>query len=121
MWHISLSVVLCTIIMEVTPENKQLTDIATKNIGDIVSIALEHRAPHKALVIYDTENELTRILTAAYRNVLPDALFLDFNTLTKDEIIAQFDALSPRDLVVLIQSSDFRLNQFRDNLISLFV
>ncbi len=86
---------------------------ATKNVGDILSIAIEHAPPHKALVIYDTENELTEILTTAYRTALPEAEFIDFNTRTKEEIISLFDSLSPRDLVVLIQSSDFRLNEFR--------
>jgi hypothetical protein len=45
--------------------------------------------------------------------VLPDALFIDFNSVPKEEIISAFDSLSPRDLVVLIQSTDFRLNEFR--------
>ncbi len=99
--------------MNVNSNKKELVAQATKNIHDIVTIALEHSAPHRALVVYDTENELTQILTAAYRIVLPEAEFIDFNSQTKDEIIAAFDALAPRDLVILIQSSDFRLNEFR--------
>lgn len=94
----------------------QLHDLlltATKNVGDIVSLAIEHKPPHKALVIYDTENGLTRILTEAYKVVLPDAECIDFNTTTKEVIIAKMDALQPKDLVVLIQSTDFRLNEFR--------
>ncbi len=94
-------------------QTEKLIAKATQNITDIVTIAIEHRAPHKALIVYDTENELTQILTQAYRNVLPDATFIDFNTRTKEEIIESFDLLVPRDLVVLIQSSDFRLNEFR--------
>lgn len=90
-----------------------LTHTASKNVGDIIATAIEYATPHKALVVYDTESGLSRILTEAYRNVLPDALFLDFTTLTKEEVISAFDALAPRDLVVLIQSTDFRLNQFR--------
>ncbi|QQR65232.1 hypothetical protein IPH92_01465 [Candidatus Kaiserbacteria bacterium] len=90
-----------------------LTEKATKNVRDMVTVALLHTHPHKALVVYDTENELSEIITDAYRNVLPDAQFIDFNTHTKDEIIALFDALAPRDLVILIQSTDFRLNEFR--------
>jgi aminopeptidase len=87
---------------------------ATQNVRDTVTIALEHNpSTHRALVIYDTENGLTRIITEAYRNVLPGAQFVDFNTHTKEEIIGLFGALSPRDLVVLIQSTDFRLNEFR--------
>lgn len=86
---------------------------ATTNIRDMVTLALEHTSDKKVVVIYDTENELTQIITEAYRKVLPEATFLDFNSRSKEDIIATFDALSPRDLVVLIQSTDFRLNEFR--------
>lgn len=95
------------------PESTTLIERATKNITDILTIAIEHKPPQKAVVIYDTDNELTNIITAGYRNALPGATFVDFNTKSKEEIIAIFDSLSPRDLVVLIQTTDFRLNQFR--------
>jgi aminopeptidase len=94
-------------------ERATLLQTATKNIGDILTIAIEHDASKRALVIYDTENELTTILTDAYRALLPEARFVDFHTRTKEEIIALFDELAPRDLVVLIQTGDFRLNEFR--------
>lgn len=93
-----------------------LTDLhikAVHNITDTLTIALEYAPPHKALVIYDAEHPLTCLLTDAYRVALPDAEFVDFNTLTKEDVIARCDALAPRDLVVLIQSTDFRLNEFR--------
>ncbi len=92
---------------------KNLIEKATINVCDILNIAIQHTELHKALVVYDTENELTNIMVQAYRNALPDAEFIDFNTRTKEEIIAKFNALSPRDLVVLIQTRDFRLNEFR--------
>ncbi len=93
--------------------NAELLQLATKNIGDMVTLALEHKSPERALVVYDTQNGLTDILTAAYRTVLPHAQFIDFDTVTKEEVIAAFDGLSPRDLVVLIQTSSFRLDDFR--------
>ncbi len=86
---------------------------ATTHIQNIVYHALEHNDSQQALVIFDTENGLTNILTAAYRVALPTATFIDFATVTKDEIIAACDALAPKDLVVLIQSSNFRLDEFR--------
>ena len=95
------------------PDTSTLTEKATTNVRDTLSLALEHQEPHKAVIIYDTEHELTRILTEAYRNTLPDATFIDFNTRTREEIIALFDTLAPRDLVILIQTNDFRLNEFR--------
>ncbi len=94
-------------------DTTSLVEKAIENVRDIVTHALEYSSPARALVVFDDENGLTRIITEAYRTVLPDAQFLDFNAHTKEEIISAFDSLSPNDLVVLIQSTDFRLNEFR--------
>jgi aminopeptidase len=101
----------CTDTM--TPDTKVLIEKATTHIRDTLSIAIEHDASHRALIVYDTDQEFSRILTDAYRQALPEGTFVDFNRHTREEIIALFDTLSPRDLVVLIQSNDFRLNEFR--------
>ncbi len=95
--------------------NKDLVELATKNVCDIIALAIGHKPENgeRALVVYDTENGLTNILTAAYRTALPHAQFVDFATVTKEEAILLFDALSPLDLVVLIQTSSFRLDDFR--------
>ena len=93
--------------------NPTLIALATKNISDIVQLSIEHKAEEKALVIFDTQYGLTNILTEAYRNALPDARFIDFDTLEKSQIIEAIDAMQPNDLVVLIQSSNFLLNEFR--------
>lgn len=90
-----------------------LVELATKNVRDILNISIKHDKTGKALVIYDAQYGLTDILTAAYRDVLPDAEFINFDTVTKDEIVKMFDALSPNDLVVMIQSTNFRLDEFR--------
>lgn len=96
-----------------TDKLNTLTARATENIRDVLSIALEYTHPARAVVIYDTENGLTRLLTDAYRIALPDATFIDFATQTKDALIATCAELAPNDLVVLIQSSNFRLDEFR--------
>jgi len=104
----------CVQVMnEITIDTEALTFKAAENVRDILTYAVEHTSDHKALVVYDTKDPLARILTDAYRWVLPDATYIDFDAHTKEEIIAAFTSLSPRDLVVLIQSSDFRLNEFR--------
>lgn len=90
-----------------------LIPLATKHVSDIINLSLLHKPTEKALVIYDTHYGLTQILTAAYRVALPDAQFIDFDTLTKEEVIAACDAMQPSDLVVLIQSSNFLLDAFR--------
>jgi len=93
--------------------NQELLATATKNVTDVLTLAIEHRAPDRALVVYDTRHGLTDIMTAAYRNALPDARFIDFDKTSKEEILAAFDEMSPKDLVVLIQSSNFLLDAFR--------
>ena len=93
--------------------NPTLVTLATQNISDIVQLSIEHKAEEKALVIFDTKYGLTNILTQGYRNALPDARFIDFDTLEKSEIIKAIDEMQPNDLVVLIQSSNFLLNEFR--------
>lgn len=90
-----------------------LTAEAAKNAKDILTLSIKHQGSEKALVIYDTQCGLAQILTEAYRIALPKAEFVDFDSLSKEEILEKINALVPRDLVVLIQSSNFRLNEFR--------
>ncbi len=90
-----------------------LLKTAEKNVNDIVSVAIDYREPHAAMVVYDSQSELSRTLTRAYRNCLPQASFIDFEAVPDEEILAAFERLAPSDLVVLIQSMSFRLNDFR--------
>ena len=91
-----------------------LTQKARDNVSDILSICIKHdKVKERALVIYDTDFGLTNILTAAYREALPEAQFVHFNTSSKEEILGLFSSLVPGDLVVLIQSTNFLLNDFR--------
>lgn len=92
-----------------------LISIASKNIKDILdfSIKFEQGGTNKALVVYDTDNGLTNILVAAYRAALPEAKFVDFASVDKQTIMAEFDQLVANDLVVMVQSSNFRLDDFR--------
>ncbi len=91
----------------------ELVSLTTKNVGDMINIALEHTSNHNAVVIFDTDTELTQIITEGYRNALPEARFINFSETPKEDVILAFDSLLPHDLVVLIQSTDFRLNEFR--------
>jgi len=87
---------------------------ASQNIQDILKYSIKFDpAIHSSLVVFDTQDELTKIITAAYKIALPGAKFLDFDTTDKQQIIAEFDALKPYDLVILIQTGSFRLDEFR--------
>lgn len=88
-------------------------DTAATHVGDIVRICFEHASPQRSLVVYDTRTGLSRALLAAYRRALPDARFLDFDQAGPDAVLAAFRQMAPRDLVVLVQSTNFRIDAFR--------
>jgi aminopeptidase len=87
--------------------------LAEKNVRDLLAMALEYAPPHKALVVFDKGCELSLMLAEAYRRALPDALLIDFDAVAADDILPEFTKLAPHDLVVLIQSSSFRLEAYR--------
>jgi aminopeptidase len=86
---------------------------AEKHLHDILTLAIQHTNTHSALVVFDTQSDLAITLTAAYRRCLPTAVFIDFDAVTPEAIFAEFAKLVPSDLVVLIQSTNFRLEAFR--------
>jgi aminopeptidase len=96
-------------------QTEELTQKATQNINDILSFSIKFdiNGDSKALVIYDTQNGLTDIITEAYKNSIPNARFIDFDTLDKESALKEFRKMNPNDLVVLIQTGNFRLDDFR--------
>jgi aminopeptidase len=86
-------------------------DQAEKNLRDILTLSIEHT--RFAIVVWDGQCDLSIALTCAYRRCLPDATFINFNNVTPEVVLAAFERLSPSDLVVLIQSTSFRLDAFR--------
>ncbi|OGT69670.1 MAG: hypothetical protein A3J38_04940 [Gammaproteobacteria bacterium RIFCSPHIGHO2_12_FULL_45_9] len=95
------------------PLSKEAIDVAERHLRDILSLAIMHSPEKTALVVSDSQCPLAVTLTDAYRRCLPTARFIDFYAVTPEEVIAAFAALVPFDLVVLIQSTSFRLNAFR--------
>lgn len=87
--------------------------VAEKNLNDILTHVFKHAAPHKTVVVFDTGCELASALTQAYMRCLPDAQFIDFGKYTPDAVLDVFAGLVALDLVVLIQSTNFRLEAFR--------
>jgi aminopeptidase len=88
-------------------------DAATSHLRKVLDIAVEHGPAQRALVVHDIRTGLARALTEAYRRNLPEGEFLDFDSVTPDAVLARFRALAPKDLVVLVQSTNFRLEAFR--------
>ncbi len=88
-------------------------DTAQKHLSDILALAIEHQPQASALVVSDAQCSLAITLNAAYRQCLPNARFMDFDAVTADDILAAIDLLAAGDLVVLVQSTSFRLEAFR--------
>jgi hypothetical protein len=88
-------------------------DGATAHLRDVLAFALEHGPAQRALVVFDRRTGLSRALVEAYRRNLPDADFIDFDGVTPDIVLAAFQAYAAGDLVVLVQSTNFRLDGFR--------
>ena len=93
--------------------SETLIATAANHLQDILSLAVQYSPQHTALIIYDTQCPLAIALTTAYQRILPTAVYMDFETLSAKEILSAFKQLSPSDLVILIQSTSFRLNDFR--------
>jgi aminopeptidase len=87
--------------------------IAEQNVADLLTQVFHHTNEHQAVVVFDTNCELARTLTEAYRHCLPDAQFIDFATHTPEAVLGVFASLAAADLVVLVQSTSFRLEAFR--------
>ena len=87
---------------------------AIKNIRDILNTCIQHDVVNEsALVVYDENSGLAQILLAAYRETLPHAQFVNFDKSNKEQVLAEFAKLKAKDLVVMIQSTNFLLNEFR--------
>lgn len=86
---------------------------AERHLRDILALAFEHTPQHKAMVVFDTQCDLATALAKAYRRCLKAATFIDFDSVQPQAILDAFETLKPADLVVLIQSTNFRLEAFR--------
>lgn len=93
--------------------HEDLILLAAKNLSDILRDAIRIRQDEHALIIFDTHAPLAQIITEGYRRAIPHGEFLDFDSVTPDDVQQRIIALKPHDLVVLVQSTNFRLNEFR--------
>ena len=88
-------------------------EAAAAHLHDVLALVVEHGPAQRALVVYDTRSDLARALAEGYRRNLPGGQFIDFDATTAAEVLAAFKRMAASDLVVLIQSTNFRLEAFR--------
>jgi aminopeptidase len=86
---------------------------ATTHLTNVLRDAIKLTPAETALVIFDEQCDLTKDLSEAYRRALPNGQFLNFDQTEPDQVIARVNDMKPGDLVVLVQSTNFRLNEFR--------
>lgn len=87
--------------------------LAARHVRDILALSLEHAPPARSLLVFDTGCILSRSLAEAWRRNLPESPCLDFGVVGPEAVLAAFAPLVPGDLVVLIQTTSFRLDAFR--------
>lgn len=92
---------------------QDIAELGAGHLAGVLDVVFEHGAKDRALVVFDRNCELACALTDSYRRCLPHARFLDFEHLGATATLAAFDDLRRGDLVVLIQSTSFRLDEFR--------
>lgn len=87
--------------------------LAEHHLRDILNLAFEHTSQQAAVVVYDLRCALAETLMLAYRTCLPQARFIDFDAETPDTILSALHSLTASDLVILVQSTNFRLEAYR--------
>lgn len=95
------------------PNMQTLINKAGAHSKTLLSEVFMHTDTHKAVIVYDTNSTLSNILAKAYRVNLPQATYINFHESTPEEIRTVFDRLVALDMVILIQSTNFRLDAFR--------
>lgn len=93
--------------------SETLAERAKKNVQTIVRDIFEISEENRSLIVFDTQSELSRALAEGYRHAIPNGTFISFDETEPEEIIAEMNQLTKGDFVALIQTTNFRLNEFR--------
>lgn len=93
--------------------NAETNHFLTQSLQEILENVFDHHKPSRALLVYDDDSPLATCLARAYQKVLPDEIHLNFSENSKEFILETINLLKPGDLVILVQSSSFRLDAFR--------
>ncbi len=95
-----------------TPTHQNIA-LGSQHLRDILAMVFTHTEQQAALVVFDQQSELAQTLTAAYRLCLPTAQFMNFDATSPQAVLETLAPLQAADLVILIQSTNFRLEAFR--------
>lgn len=99
--------------LHTSDDTEELIRKTQRYLSGLLSEVFHHTDQHSAVVVYDTRCLISSILSEGYKRCLPYARLIDFDAHQPEEVRALLEALHPSDLVVLIQSTSFRLDAFR--------
>lgn len=88
-------------------------DLALKAVSIMVNEAIKQTPEEGMWILADDESPLSRVIASAYREVFPWAVYRAWDAEQPDLIKEEIRALKPGTLVVLVQSTNFRLDAFR--------
>jgi len=90
---------------------KATKDILEKNM----TINIKPYSDNEVLLIYDLESPLSILVSNAYIENLKNikSEIIDINTVNKEELIKRLWNLKEYSTVILVQSTNFRLDNFR--------
>lgn len=88
-----------------------------QNLADILTNQFGMTKDTGVMIIHDTQSPLSRMVTQAYENVLrkhASTFFVDFDANPPEVILKEIETkLKPKDIVVLVQSTSFRVSVYR--------
>jgi aminopeptidase len=99
-----------------TDDDLQLVYRAQKYVRAILHDSLHLQPSERLYILYDEDVELTKIIASAYATMGEEhekLEFTHFHQHTPEEILEHLATLKANDCVVLIQSQQFRLNEYR--------
>ncbi|QQR93096.1 MAG: hypothetical protein IPJ89_02560 [Candidatus Iainarchaeum archaeon] len=88
------------------------------HLHEMVFSLFKVKSKQNVVIIHDQQSPLSKIVTQGYRDALKEhgstlTHFWDFDAFTSEQLIEKINALKEGDLVVLVQSSSFRVSVYR--------
>lgn len=84
-----------------------------KNTSDILFKHMKITRDTNVVIFYDNESKLASALSQSYARHLIHPQLVEFPDYTEDEVTTIINTLHKGDLVILVQSTSFRMSKFR--------
>lgn len=84
-----------------------------QNVHDILEKNMLMKPDQRLMVIYDDKSLLSRMISEAYLKAVPNPVGINFYEHEPEKIIAMLKDLKKGDIVVLVESTSFRMSNFR--------